>query len=175
MPISSVAQRGADLADDITMTADQLCPCGLKQASSEPRCQACPVTAGGAWAAQPAAAPIGRFAGTQITAGSDSSAVFDPGYETQQRTTDHDVRGPLMTYSRWKKSEGTFGPAGRVIATLLLLLPLVVMVAAIATGIGIVGAVIYIFAVMPWALRDIWQKAPTVIQPPRPTGVRPRF
>jgi hypothetical protein len=91
------------------------------------------------------------------------------------RTTDPQNLGSLMTYSRWKKSEGTFGPTGRVIATLLLLVPLPLLAMAIATGIGIIGAGIYIVLIMPWALRDIWRKASTAVQPPEPVGVRPRF
>jgi hypothetical protein len=112
--------------------------------------------------------PAASFSGT--------AAVFHSPYEGR-RTTDPQINSPLMTYSRWKKSAGTFGPAGRIIATLLLLLPLTLAAAAIATGIGIIGGGIYIFVIMPWALRDIWKKAAQAVQPPRPAGsdVRPRL
>jgi hypothetical protein len=100
-------------------------------------------------------------------------AAFGPRYDLQ-RTTNPDV-GPLKTYSRWKKSTGTFGPIGRIVATFLLLLPLTRAAVAIATGIGMIGGGIYIFVIMPWALRDIWKKAPTVVEPPRPASVSPRF
>jgi len=71
-----------------------------------------------------------------------------------------------MTYSRWKKTDGTFGPAGRVIATFLLILPLPVLALGVATGIGIIGAGLYVIVVMPWALRDIWKRGATLVQPP---------
>lgn len=72
----------------------------------------------------------------------------------------------LMTYSRWKKSTGTFGPAGRLVATLLLLVPLPVFVMAVSVGIGLIGGGIYVLVVMPWALRDIWKQAAIPIQAP---------
>ncbi|HEY8728571.1 MAG TPA: hypothetical protein VIL94_03240, partial [Acidothermaceae bacterium] len=74
-----------------------------------------------------------------------------------RRTTDPNVVIQLRTYSRWKKTEGTFGPLGRVIATLLTLIPLPVLAFAIASGIGIIGAGLYVLVVMPLALRDIWK------------------
>lgn len=83
-----------------------------------------------------------------------------------------------MTYSRWKKSTGTFGPAGRVVATLLLLVPLPVFVMAMSVGIGIIGGGIYVLVVMPWALRDIWKQAAIPIQAPVSPGSAsspPRF
>jgi len=80
----------------------------------------------------------------------------------------------LMTYSRWKKSANTFGPAGRVVATLLLLVPLPVFVMAVSIGVGIIGGGIYVLVVMPWALKDIWRQAAIPIQAPvRPSA--PRF
>jgi hypothetical protein len=117
---------------------------------------------------QQPAAPIGVAA-----APVSGVPAFDPRYEGQ-RATSPDA-GTLKTYSRWKKSDGTFGPTGRIVATFLLLLPLTLAAAAIATGIGMVGGGIYIFVIMPWALRDIWKKAATVIEPPRPVVVPPRF
>ena len=80
-----------------------------------------------------------------------------------------------MTYSRWKKSDGTFGPAGRIIATILLLVPLPVFLLAAATGIGIIGAGLWVIVVMPWALRDIWKRAATHVQPPLPAPGRPQY
>jgi hypothetical protein len=76
----------------------------------------------------------------------------------------------LMAYSRWRKSTGTFGPAGRVVATLLLLVPLPVFVMAASVGIGLIGGGIYVLVVMPWALRDIWKQAAIPIQAPLPPG-----
>lgn len=84
----------------------------------------------------------------------------------------------LMTYSRWKKSTGTFGPVGRVVATLLLLVPLPVFIIAVSVGIGIIGGGIYMLVVMPWALKDIWKQAAIPIEAPIPPGSAssaPRF
>lgn len=83
-----------------------------------------------------------------------------------------------MTYSRWKKSTGTFGPVGRVVATLLLLMPLPVFAMAVSVGIGIIGGGIYVLVVMPWALKDIWKQAAIPVQAPAPAGSAssaPRF
>jgi hypothetical protein len=72
-----------------------------------------------------------------------------------------------MTYSRWKKSSGTFGPVGRVVATVLLLVPLPFLAISATVGIGIIGAGVYVLVVMPWALRDIWKAARTPVQAPQ--------
>jgi hypothetical protein len=80
-----------------------------------------------------------------------------------------------MSYSRWKKTDGTFGPTGRIVATGLLLVPLPVFLVAVATGIGIIGAGLYVIVVMPWALRDIWKRGATHVQPPLAAPARPRF
>ena len=101
----------------------------------------------------------------------DVGSLIDPA----RRTTDPQVAMPLMTYSRWKKTDGTFGPIGRVVATLLLLVPLPVLAFAIASGIGIIGAGLYVLVVMPWALRDIWKRGATHVQPPLPAPARSQF
>jgi hypothetical protein len=65
---------------------------------------------------------------------------------------------PAVRWSRWEKTPTTFGPLGRVIATVGVVVPLLVMVVG-----GIVdpfvwgGAGIWGFVIMPWALRDIWK------------------
>src|SRR5450432_635576 len=134
------------------MSAEQIvaathpCPCGIAPSSRVPRCLACPQR--------------GSSAGSG--SGGQNSELTNAG----RRTTDPEVALPLMTYSRWKKTDGTFGPAGRVIATFLLLLPLPVLALGVATGIGIIGAGLYVIVVMPWALRDIWKRGATLVQPP---------
>jgi hypothetical protein len=92
-----------------------------------------------------------------------------------RRTTDPEAAIPLMSYSRWKKTDGTFGPAGRIIATVLLVVPLPVFALGVATGIGIIGAGLWVIVVMPWALRDIWKRGATHVQPPLPASGRPQF
>jgi hypothetical protein len=81
----------------------------------------------------------------------------------------------LMTYSRWKKSTGTFGPAGRVIATLLLLVPLPLLAVGASVGFGLIGGGIYVLVVMPWALRDIWKRAAIPLDAPAAPPSNPRF
>mgnify|MGYP001544457894 FL=1 len=81
----------------------------------------------------------------------------------------------LMTYSRGRKSTGTFGPTGRVVATVLLLVPLPLLAMAASVGIGLIGAGIYVLVIMPWALRDIWKKAAIPVDAPPPTASVSRF
>ena len=59
---------------------------------------------------------------------------------------------------RYAKSEVSFGLTGRVVLTVLLLLPLAWFV-YLATHyfIGIGGIVVYGGVVIPWALRDLWR------------------
>lgn len=58
--------------------------------------------------------------------------------------------------SRWARSEVTFGPVGRIVTTLLLLVPLWWFF-SYAGIFGIVGVVIWLTKVLPWGLRDIWR------------------
>ena len=72
------------------------------------------------------------------------------------------VPEPLTRQTRWAKTPTTFGPVGRVVASLLLLMPLVIMgVGGLADPFIWGGAGVYLLVVVPWALRDIW-KAGTV-------------
>jgi hypothetical protein len=73
---------------------------------------------------------------------------------------------PTLVRSRWRKTPTTFGPIGRVIATIVLVVPEIgfVVVGFLTGGLTIFGAVIWGFIIMPWGLRDTW-KAGTV--PPR--------
>ena len=82
---------------------------------------------------------------------------------------------PLVRYSRWEKSSSTFGPFGRLFATFLLLLPLPVFLITVAVGVGIIGAILYVVVVMPWALRDIWKKAVIRLDNSAPAPAPPRF
>lgn len=72
---------------------------------------------------------------------------------------------PSFRYSRWAKGPTTFGPAGRLVTTLLLLVPLPVLAVAVATGIGIVGVGIYALVILPLSLRHVWAKAKVPLQP----------
>ncbi len=57
--------------------------------------------------------------------------------------------------SRWAASAVTFGPAGRIVATLLVLVVGVWLLWA--SFFGFVGALLWLGVITPWALRDIWR------------------
>jgi hypothetical protein len=60
--------------------------------------------------------------------------------------------------SRWHSSQVTFGPRGRIIATLVVLVP--VAYAVFVNVMFIVAAAIWGLFLLPWALRDIWRRVP---------------
>ncbi|HWA68128.1 MAG TPA: hypothetical protein VG899_17335 [Mycobacteriales bacterium] len=64
-----------------------------------------------------------------------------------------------MVKTRWRKTPTTFGPVGRVAWTVFLVVMLAPMIVGTAVGIipCVVGLGIWIFIIMPWALRDIWK------------------
>jgi hypothetical protein len=63
-----------------------------------------------------------------------------------------------MRTTRWAKTDTTFGPLGRVTATLALLVPLVVMlVGGMADPFAWGGAAVWGVVIMPWGLRDVWK------------------
>jgi hypothetical protein len=68
-------------------------------------------------------------------------------------------RGPLQrtTTGRFAKTDVSFGLTGRIIGTILLLLPLAGFVYLATQLIGIGGIVVYGGIVCPWALRDLWR------------------
>lgn len=57
--------------------------------------------------------------------------------------------------SRWAASAVSFGPVGRIVATLLVLLVGVWLLWA--SLFGMVGGFLWLGIVTPWALRDIWR------------------
>ncbi len=61
--------------------------------------------------------------------------------------------------NRWEQSVVTFGPFGRVVATLALLFPPVWLL-WLAGPLGIFGAVIWCGGVLRPGLRDVWRRAP---------------
>lgn len=60
--------------------------------------------------------------------------------------------------TRFQRSVVTFGPVGRVVATVLAVAPLWWLVFG-AGVLGIVGAAMWLFFVLPRALADIWRPA----------------
>jgi len=65
---------------------------------------------------------------------------------------------PAVRRTRWRKTPTTFGPTGRVLLTLALLLPLPLMiVGGLADPFVWGGAGFWVLVVMPLALRDVWK------------------
>lgn len=63
-----------------------------------------------------------------------------------------------MRRTRWAKTTTTFGPVGRVLSTVALLIPLALMiVGGLADPFAWGGAAVWAGVVMPWALRDVWK------------------
>jgi hypothetical protein len=113
------------------------------------RCPSCAasVAAGAAWcglcfAAMPVASAFG--------ASDDSPGGFRPGGSAPARTKIH-------TDSRWKSGSTTFGPVGRIVLTLLFLLPYPLFF--FDFPLGLIGAGIWTFVIGPMAMRDIWRPA----------------
>jgi hypothetical protein len=66
---------------------------------------------------------------------------------------------PQVIRTRWRKTKTTFGPVGRVIGTIVLVVPfLLLLIGGILTGgLTLGGAFLWGFVVMPWGLRDVWK------------------
>jgi hypothetical protein len=64
---------------------------------------------------------------------------------------------PMRT-TRWGKTPTTFGPVGRILATIGLLIPLAVMTGG---GFALIfswgGSLVYAVVILPWGMRDVWQ------------------
>lgn len=71
----------------------------------------------------------------------------------------------IFTDSRWKSGSLTFGPVGRVILTILSVLPYPLFI--VNLPFGLVGIVIWT-GLMPRILRDIWRPARRHHLPPEP-------
>lgn len=72
---------------------------------------------------------------------------------------------PVSGRSRWAKSQVTFGPAGRLVATAATFLPILWFL-YYAGPFGVMSAAIWMVCAVPWALHDIWQavKRPATAQ-----------
>jgi hypothetical protein len=99
--------------------------------------------------------PRGRAAHAPIGYVATSIAVASARHMVAKETLNPTVS------SRWRKSQTTFGPTGRVIASVLLVIPFVVFVAVtiLTGGLCIIGAVVWGGFIMPMGLRDVWKVA----------------
>jgi len=68
-----------------------------------------------------------------------------------------DLSPPRKT--RWRKTHTTFGPVGRVVCTVLLVVPLPIMIfgGITADPFALGGAGLWGLVIMPWGLRDVWK------------------
>lgn len=66
---------------------------------------------------------------------------------------------PQVKRTRWRKTTTTFGPVGRVVSTVALVVPFLFLTAVgiLTGGLTIFGAGLWGFVVMPWGLRDVWR------------------
>jgi hypothetical protein len=64
-----------------------------------------------------------------------------------------------VTKTRWRKTQTTFGPLGRVLATMALVIPFAFFLAIgiLSGGMFVGGALIWGILLMPWGLRDVWK------------------
>jgi hypothetical protein len=69
------------------------------------------------------------------------------------------TRATPLVRTRWRKTPTTFGPFGRVLCTLGLVVPFIlfVVVAVFTGGLDILGPVFWGGVIMPWGLRDVWK------------------
>jgi len=84
-----------------------------------------------------------------------AASIMSPERTTQAQ---HALAPPVVK-TRWRKTGTTFGPLGRVLATIALVVPFIffVVVGILTGGFTIAGAVIWGFVIMPWGLRDTWK------------------
>jgi hypothetical protein len=74
--------------------------------------------------------------------------------------------------SRWRPSAVTFGPVGRIVATIVVLLP--ILYAVFVSVFFLIAAAIWGLTIVPWALRDIWRRVPAGPPPPAPIVPTPQ-
>lgn len=72
---------------------------------------------------------------------------------------DQPVHGSTRRRSRWAHSEVTFGPRGRIVATLGMFVPVWFFLFH-GGAYGLVGLPIWVFTFLPMGLRDIWRASP---------------
>jgi len=133
--VGSGPKVGGSAADNCYV--DRCAHCGARLAAGAGWCGQCFAPLGGAPAG--ATAPAAPAATAFAPVGAQSREV-------------------LTRNTRWAKTSTTFGPTGRVLCTVGVLVPLLVMVVGgfvdmFAWG----GAAVYGAVIVPWAMRDIWK------------------
>jgi hypothetical protein len=96
---------------------------------------------------------------------------------TPVRAVPTKTAAPATIKTRWRKTPTTFGPLGRILATIGLVVPEIFFVAIgiLTGGFTLAGAVIWGGIIMPWGLKDTWRagtmpdpNAPVAAQTPSP-------
>lgn len=64
------------------------------------------------------------------------------------------------SHSRWIRSEVAYGPWGRILASLVVSIPLWWFLSPYGIFGAVAGVPILVFVVLPWAYRDIWRRVP---------------
>jgi hypothetical protein len=106
------------------------------------------------WCGQCYAVRQRAAASASASAASTGTSIMSPA-----RTVAAKAPAPPTVKTRWRKTGTTFGPLGRVLATIGLVVPFVffVVIGVLTGGFTLVGAVIWGFVIMPWGLRDTWK------------------
>lgn len=82
---------------------------------------------------------------------------FDPAGDLAAAKAAVSIAAAASHPGRFGKTDVSFGLRGRIVLTVLLLLPLAWFVYLMQWMIGVGGLVIYGFVVLPLALRDVWK------------------
>jgi hypothetical protein len=100
-------------------------------------------------------APNGRAAPTMPTAVTTQPSAGVPALMIRPAP----VLPPTVRRSRWRKTQTTFGPVGRVLWTFALIVPVPLFILAGVVGdlfaFGVAG--IWGFVIMPMGLRAVWR------------------
>ena len=82
--------------------------------------------------------------------------TVSPLQPSEQRQIE-DLPGIQLPTSRWRSSQITFGPLGRIVMTLLLFVPAWWFWET--STFSWPALLIWVFVAMPWGLRTVWAKA----------------
>lgn len=120
-----------------------------------------PVAPGGPFSASVPAGPS-QFTGTVTTVSAPATAVGAApagSIMSGTRASEKQAYVPLVAKTRWGKTPTTFGPLGRVLCTIFLVVPLIplAIVAVFTGGFEAGGAVVWGLFIMPLGLRDVWK------------------
>ncbi len=133
------------------MTTEATCGCGGTVPADAAWCPRC-------FARRPVESLAPAVLGEAVGHRAFGSAGGEPGSPGFGSTAPQAPPGNRRaTTSRFAKTEASFGLTGRIVFTILLLLPLAWFIYLATQLIGIGGIVVYGGIICPWALRDLWK------------------